>query len=199
MKTSFAVLTLFFLFSQTCTVLAMDTVQLEALLDEAFGDDERTCAVIEMIDREIATRPNDERLRRLRIAAHSRFFDPYSAKPDVDALAALHPDSPPHQIYKCIYAEATGATQEEYRQCYLQVAELCRRQGKADAHSHEYLLALLLAESPEAGEAMQRFLAALSDSPMDQALKENLPHFSRENFVRKKDPKEIRHPCPRRQ
>ena len=177
----------------------MDADQMGDLLWEAFGDDERTCAVIRMLDREISVHPDDERLRNLRIAAYGSLTDPYSAKTDVDFLAALHPDSPAFQLQKCLFTEATGAAQEENRRCYLRVAELCQQQGKADAYSHEYLLALLLAEAPEAEEAMRRFLAALSNSPMDQALKKHLKDFSRQNLVRKVDPSEIRYHCPREQ
>ena len=115
----------------------------------------------------------------------------------MEALAALHPDSPPFQMQKCLYAEATGAQQEENRLCYLRVARLCRQSDKADEHSQEYLLALVLADSPEAEEAKRRFLAGLTDSPMDQALKEVLADFTREKFVKKVSPETIRHPCPR--
>lgn len=176
--------------------LAMDSAQLGDLLWKAFGDDERTCAVIRMLNREISSRPDDERLRNLRIAAYASLTDPYSAKADVDFLAALHPTSAPFQLQKCLYAEATGAPREENRRCYLRVAELCRQQGKADAHSHEYMLALQLAEAPEADEAMRQFLATLSDSPMNQALKEILADFSREQMIRRVDPSEIRYRCP---
>ena len=189
------VLVLFVSLLRPCTGLAMDAAQPGDLLGEAFGDDERTCADIRMLDREISARPDDERLRNLRIAAYGALNDPYPPKEDVDFLAALHPDSPDFQVQKCLYAEATGAPREENRRCYLRVAELCRQQGKADARSHEYMLALQLAESPEA-EAMRRFLAALSDSPMDQALKEILAHFSRKEMIRRVDPSEIRHRCP---
>ena len=199
MKTTLAALALIITFLRPCTVLGVESAQLSDLLWEAFGNDERTCAVIKMLDREICARPDDERLRNLRIAAYGRLTDPYSAKADVDFLAALHSDSAPFQLQKCLYAEATGALREENRRCYLRVAELCRQQGKIDVHSHEYLLALLLAEAPEAEEAMRQFLAALSDSPMDQALKENLADFSREQFIRRVDPTEIRYRCPGRQ
>lgn len=177
--------------------LGMDAVQLGDLLEAAFGDAERTCAAITMIDREIASRPDDESLLRLRIAAYGLLADSYSAMPDVAVLAALHPGDPPYQLQKCMYAEATGAPQEKNRLCYLRVARLCRQSGKADAHSHEYLLALLLADSPEAEETKRRFLAALTDSPMNQALKGVLADFAREKFVKKVSPEAICHPCPR--
>lgn len=199
MKTPFAALVLLVSLLLPCTGLAVDAAHLSDLLGEAFGDDERTCAVIRMLDQEISARPDDERLRNLRIAAYGALNDPYPPKKDVDFLAARHPDSPGLQLQQCLYAEATGSPREENRRCYLRVAELCRQLGKADAHSHEYLLALLLAEAPEAEEAMRQFLAALSDSPMDQALKENLEGFSREQFIRRVDPSEIRHRCPREQ
>ena len=166
--------------------LGMDAAHLGELLEAAFGDAERTCAVITMIDREIASRPDDESLLRLRIAAYGLLADPYSAMPDV---AALHPGDPPYQLQKCMYAEATGAPQEKNRLCYLRVARLCRQSGKADAHSHEYLLALLLADSPEAEETKRRFLAALTDSPMNQALKDILADFAREKFGKKSLPR----------
>lgn len=197
MKVALAVLTLCIALLRPSAGLGMDSAQLGELLDAAMGDVERTCAVITMLDREIAGRPDDESLLTLRIAAYGLLADPYSARPDVEALAALHPDSPPYQLQKCLYAEATGAQQEENRLCYLRVARLCRQSGKADEHSHEYLLALLLADSPEAEEAKRRFLAALTDSPKDQALKEVLADFARENFVKKVSPETIRHPCPR--
>lgn len=199
MKTALAALALFVSLLRPCAGPAQDAAQLSDLLGEAFGDDERTCAVIRMIDREISARPDDERLRNLRIAGYGALNDPYPPKEDVDFLAALHPDSPGFQLQKCLYAEATGTPREENRRCYLRVAELCRQQGKADAHSHEYMLALLLAEAPEAEEAMRQFLAALGDSPMDQALKEILADFSREQFIRRVDPSEIRYHCPREQ
>lgn len=199
MKTALAALALFVSLLRPCTVLGVDAAQLSDLLGEAFGDDERTCAVIRMIDREISARPDDERLRNLRIAGYGALNDPYPPKEDVDFLAALHPDSPGFQLQKCLYAEATGSPREENRRCYLSAAELCRQQGKADAHSHEYMLALQPAEAPEAEEAMRQFLASLSDSPMDQALKENLAGFSREQFIRRVDPSEIRYRCPQEQ
>lgn len=198
MKNALAALTLFLSLCEPCAGLAADASQLGGLLDEALGDAERTCAVIKQLDREISSRPDDERLRNLRIAAYGSLADPYSARPDVYALAALHPDSPPFQLQKCLYAEATGATQEENRLCYLHVAQLCRRSATADAYPQEYLLSLLLADSPEAAEAKRAFLATLTDSPMDQALKETLASFSRERFVKKIPPDTIRHPCPRK-
>lgn len=197
MKTALATLALFVLLLLPSTGLPLDKAQLFDLMGKAFGDDEQTCAAIKMLDREISARPDDEWLRNTRIAAYGRLADPYSAKADVDFLASLHPDSPGFQLQKCLYAEATGAPQEENRICYLRVAELCRQQGKADARSQEYMLALVLAEAPEAKDAMRQFLAALSDSPMDQALKEILADFSREQFIRKVEPDEIRYPCPR--
>lgn len=199
MKAPFAALALLVSLLRPCTGLALDDAQLFDLMRNAIGDDEQTCAVIKMLNREISARPDDERLRNMRIAAYGRLADPYSARADVDLLAALHPDSPEFQLQQCLYAEATGSPREENRRCYLRVAELCRQLGKADAHSHEYLLALLLAEAPEAEETMRQFLATLSDSPMDQALKENLEGFSREQFIRRVDPSEIRHRCPREQ
>ena len=199
MKTALAALALFVSLLRPCTGLAVDAAQLSDLLREAFGDDERTCAVIRMLDREISARPDDESLRNLRIAAYGALNNPYPARADVDFLAARHPDSPPFQLQKCLYAEATGATREENRLCYLRVAELCEQSGKADVHSHEYLLALLLADAPEAEEAKRNFLAALSDSPMDQALKEILADFSREQLIRRIDPSEIRYRCPQEQ
>lgn len=165
-------------------------------LEAAFGDAERTCAVITMIDREIASRSDDESLRTLRIAAYGLLADPYSAMPDdVAALAVLHPGDPPYQLQKCMDAEATGAPQEKNRLRYLRVARLCRQSGKADAHSHECLLALLLADSPEAEEAKRRFLAALTDSPMNQALKDILADFAREKFVKKSPPRRLAIPA----
>lgn len=197
MKAVLVALMFFIPLLRPCAGLGMDAVQLGDLLDAARDDAEQTCAVITMIGREIASRPDDESLRTLRIAAYGLLADPYSARPDVDALAALHPYSPPFQLQKCLYAEATGAQREENRLCYLRVARLCRQSGKADEHPHEYLLALLLADSPEAEEEKRRFLAALTDSPMDQALKGVLADFSREKFIKKVLPGDIHHPCPR--
>ena len=197
MKNAVAALVLFLSLLLPDAGLAVDTQKLGELLEEAFGDEEQICAAIKTLDREISARPDDESLRKLRIAAYGSLADPYSAREDVDFLVSRHPDSPAFQLQKCLYAEATGATQAENRLCYLRVAECCRQVGEADAHSHEYLLALLLADAPEAEEAMRQFLAALGDSPLDRALKENLSHFSRNSLVRKIDPETIRHPCPR--
>ena len=129
------VLALFVSLLWHCTALAVDYDQLGDLLGEAFGDEKRTCAVIRMLDREISARPDDESLRKMRIAAYGSLADPYSAKPDVDFLAAQHPDSPLFQLQKCLYAEATGAPQEENRLCYLRTAELCRQSGNVAAYS----------------------------------------------------------------
>lgn len=146
----------------------------------AFGDETRTCAVIELLNKEIAVHPADERLLRLRVAAYGQMFDPYSALQDVETLATQHPDSPGMQLQRCLYVEATGAGQNEVRACYLHVAALCERLGKDDALSQEYLLALLL-----------------SDSPMGQCLRDTLKRFSRDMLIRRVDPSEIRHPCPK--
>lgn len=59
----------------------------------AFGDETRTCAVIELLNKEIAVHLADERLLRLRVAAYGQMFDPYSALQDVETLATQHPDS----------------------------------------------------------------------------------------------------------
>lgn len=176
---------------------AMEFEVLRSLLGRAMGDDVETCAVIGLINREIAAKPGDERLLNLRISAYGSLYDPYSAKPDVDALAALHPHSPGMQLKKCLYEEATGADKSACRACYMGVAALCEKLGKADAHSHEYLLALLLAEAPESVAAKRRFLDALSDSPMDQELRKSITHFSRDMMIRKVDRSEISHPCPK--
>lgn len=197
MKTLWVALVCLLLLAGSAAGQAMEFGVLNSLLGRAMGDEAETCAIIGLINREIAANPGDERLLNLRIAAYGSLYDPYSAKPDVDALAALHPDSPGMQLQKCLYEEATGADKSTCRACYMGVAALCEKLGKADAHSHEYLLALLLAEAPEAAAAKQRFLDALSDSPMDRDLRETITHFSRETMIRKVDRSEIRHPCPK--
>lgn len=197
MKAFATVLVCFFLLASPGAGQAMEFGELNSLLGRAMGDEAETCAIIGLINREIAANPGDERLLNLRIAAYGSLYDPYSAKPDVDALAALHPDSPGMQLIKCMYEEATGADKSACQACYMGVAALCEKLGKADAHSHEYFLALLLAEAPEAAAAKQRFLDALSDSPMDQELRKSITHFSREMMIRKVERSEIRHPCPK--
>lgn len=195
MKTPVLALACFLLLAVPGPGYARDYAELNAMLGEAMGDDARTCEFLETINREIAAHPGDERLLNLRLNAYGSLAAPYSAKPDVDALAALHPDSPAMQLQKCLYEEATGAEKSAYQACYLRVAALCERLGTATARSQEYLLALLLAESPEAAEAKQRFLAALSDSPMDQELRKTIVHFSRDMLIKRVDPSEVRRPC----
>lgn len=197
MKTLRAALVCLLLLAASGAGQAADGVDFNAMLREAFGDESKTCAFIEAVSKEIAAHPEDGHLRSLRIAAYESLYDPYSAKPDVDALAALHPDSPGMQLIKCMYEEATGADKSACQACYMGVAALCEKLGKADAHSHEYFLALLLAEAPEAAAAKQRFLDALSDSPMDQELRKSITHFSREMMIGKVERSEIRHPCPK--
>lgn len=195
MKAFAPILACFLLFASAGAVHALEFAELNSLLGQAMGDEAKTCAVIKLLNREIAANPGDERLLNLRVNTYRSLYDPYSAKPDVDALAALHPDAPGMQLVKCMYEEATGADKSAFQACYLRVAALCEKLGKADAHSHEYLLALLLAESPAAAAAKQRFLDALTDSLMDQELRKTITNFSRESMIRKVDPSEIRHPC----
>lgn len=197
MKTLYMVLAGLLLLAGSGAGQAAEGVDFNAMLRDAFGDENKTCVFIGTISKEIAVHPEDGHLRSLRIAAYGSLYDPYSAKPDVDALAALHPDSPDMQLTKCLYEEATGADKSACRACYMGVATLCEKLGKADAHSHEYLLALLLAEAPEAAAAKQRFLDALSDSLMDQELHKTLTHFSRDRMIRKVERSEIRHSCPK--
>ncbi|HJD97708.1 hypothetical protein [Mailhella massiliensis] len=176
---------------------AADDETLWQLLYEAFGNEERVCAVLERIDHELSLRPEDEGLLNMRISAYGSLHDPYSAKPDVYALARLHPDSPVHQLQKCMVDEATGMEMEACRSCYLNVAALCERTGRTDGDdAGEYLMALLLAESPKAREVKQRFLARLTDSPTDQLLREVMTHFSRDMAVGRVERRFVQHPCP---
>lgn len=68
MKTAVAVPVLFFSLVPSGAGLAADTDRLEKALEEALGDEERICAVVRTLDREIVARPDDERLCNLRIA-----------------------------------------------------------------------------------------------------------------------------------
>ena len=180
MKTAVAAPVLFRSLVLSGAGLAADTDRLEKTLEDALGDEERICAVVRTLDREISARLDDERLRNLRIAAYGSLSDPYSAGADVDFPAARHPDSPAFQLQECLYAEATGEAQSENRLCRLRVVECCRESGEDNAQSHEYLLALLPADAPEAEEARQQFLAALGDSPMEQREGKSVPTFTRQ-------------------
>ena len=102
MKTAVAALVLLLSLLPSGAGLAEDITQRGKVLEEFFGDEERTCAVVRTLDREISEHPDDERLRNLRIAAYGSLSDPYSAKADVDFLAARHPDSPAFQLQNAV-------------------------------------------------------------------------------------------------
>lgn len=195
MKASVLALACFLLLAVPGPGHTVEVPELDALLGHAIGDDAKMCAFLDTINQEIAAHPGDEHLLQLRIAAYDSLLDPYSAKPDVDLLAAMHPDSPMAQLGKCMYAEATGAEKSEYLACYNQVADLFEKQGKATENSADYLFVLLLAESPKAAAVKQRFLDNLTDSPMDQESRAIMTNFSREMWSRRVDPSEVRHPC----
>lgn len=178
---------------------AADEDELWRLLHEAFGHNERICAVIERLDHELSLNPEDESLLNMRISAYGALRDPYSAKPDVETLAAMHPDSPALLLQKCMVEEMTGAEPEECRACYLRAAGLCERTGRTGSDADEYLLALLLAGSPKAEEAKRRKMDALSDAPADAFLKDMLMHFSRDMMVGKVERSSVHTPCPRKE
>lgn len=194
MKKALSALALAFLTFCPLSSPAADMEQLEQLMHQAFGHQERMCVAIDALNREIALHPEDEKLLELRISAYGALGDPYSSRPDVHALAELHPDSPAHQLKKCMIDEATGMEEEDCRLCYMNVAKLCERKGRTE--SDEYLLALLLAGSPRAEEAKQRFLARMSDSPGDRRLSYLVTHFSRDMLVGRVERRFVRNPCP---
>lgn len=128
---------------------AVDAAELETAFSRAFhsGNDAELCKILGKISDALSRNPKNERLLKMRIYAYGLLGDPYSAKADIDALAALHPNSPAHQLAKCMYAEATGADTDENRTCYLAVAGLCEKTGRINERTGEYFLALTLAES----------------------------------------------------
>lgn len=167
MKKALSALALAFLTFCPLSSPAADMEQLEQLVHQAFGHQERMCVAIDALNREIALHPEDEKLLELRISAYGALGDPYSSRPDVHALAELHPDSPAHQLKKCMIDEATGMEEEACRTCHLNVAKLCERTGRTGDEAGEYLPALPPADSPQAGEVKQRVPARLSDTPVN--------------------------------
>lgn len=167
MKKALSALALAFLTFCPLSSPAADMEQLEQLVHQAFGHQERMCVAIDALNREIALHPEDEKLLELRISACGALGDPYSSRPDVHALAGLHPDSPAHQLKKCMIDEATGMEEEDCRLCYMDVAKLCERTGRTGDEAGEYLPALPPADSPQAGEVKQRVPARLSDTPVN--------------------------------
>ena len=176
---------------------AADVEELEKLLHQSFGHTERMCNAMERINQEIALHPDEDKLLELRISAFGALGDPYSAKPDVDTLADRHPESPYFQMQKCIVDEVTGTGLEESRLCFQRVADLCERTGRTGDDADEYLLALTLADSPQAAEVKNRALARLPATPGDSYLREMLTHFTREMVVRKVDRSTVYNPCTR--
>ena len=104
----------------------------ERVLGKAFGDDERTCAVIRMLDREISARPDDERLRNLRIAAYGALNAPSQGRCGFSGRPA--PGFPGFSTAKMPVRGSYGLIAGGKR-----VVELCRQQGKdlADINAHQ--------------------------------------------------------------
>lgn len=174
---------------------ARDYSELNEMLKQAYGNDEKICAFIDRISREIEQDPQDGHLRSLRITAYNSFGDFYSAKPDVEFIVALTPDSPAARFILCTYEEATGADKESYLACYARVAQMFEEQAMSKNDSLTYLYALLLAESPKAEAVKERYLSTLSASPWDQDLRATLENFSRNMLVTRLGPDHVRHPC----
>lgn len=82
MKKALSVLAFGFLALCPRPAPAADMGQLEQLVHQAFGHQERMCVAIDALNREIALHPEDEKLLELRISACGALGAPYSAKPD---------------------------------------------------------------------------------------------------------------------
>lgn len=178
-----------------CTAPARDYAELNAMMGQALGDEAKMCAFIEKVSRELKIHPEDRGLRSLRITAYSSMGDFFSAKPDVEVLAASEPDSPSARFMLCMYEEATGADKESYLACYARTAEMFEEKGMSKNDSLNYLYALLLAESPKAEAVKERYLSTLSDSPWDQDMRSILENFSRDMLVTRLEPAQVRKPC----
>lgn len=188
MKTAVAAPVLFRSLVLSGAGLAADTDRLEKTLEEALGDEERICAVVRTLDREISARPDDERLRNLRIAAYGSLSDPYSAGADVDFPAARHPDSPAFQLQECLYAEATGEAQSENRLCRLHVVECCRESGEDNASPTSICLRCCLRMPRKRRRQGSSFLPRWV-IPLWSSAKESLSRFARASLVRKLMPR----------
>lgn len=79
MKKALSALALAFL---TFCPLSSPAADMEQLVHQAFGHQERMCVAIDALNREIALHPEDEKLLDPRISACGALGAPYSAKPD---------------------------------------------------------------------------------------------------------------------
>lgn len=151
----------------------------------AFSDDDTLKELLDDINRELAERPDDARLLRIRLSLSSHAGDNAAAVKDIYRLAELFPDAPYYQFEKCLVLERMQGAGETAIQCYAAILPLYEKEFATDELKRNamYITTALLAESPDAESLKENFLRAAGDDAQTLVEKELLRHFDRKTYV----------------
>ncbi len=162
---------------------------LNSLLYESAGNNEAMCDAIRTLSRELARRPDDAELLRMRVNAYRSVGDYFSAKKDAEKLARMFPGFTPYRVLNCMLLESTGAAEKDYLACYRGVLSSFGSDSLKEKDPHGHVLVLLLAKAPEAEKLRRQYSQALTPEANGyNVTREQLLHFDRRAIVPRVEP-----------
>lgn len=158
--------------------------KINKLLISTDNDPDKISDVISVLSEEIERQPDNRDLIRLRVKIYTSIGHLDEAYKDVIDLISLKPNVSMYQYWKCTFEEAFGNSKSSCIQCYEKASELVAKElGDKKENDFGYICVLLLAENPQGEKLAEKFLQKLTNSTMDQHLREMLENFDRKKFL----------------
>jgi len=147
----------------------------------------------EFISEKLKECPNDIDLRQGRIAFFLARKMYRAALEDVEYLLKIDPLNQDYLMERCTLNESIDQENNKasHRACYKNVSELIKSKRKGeplfDTMDWTYVLAVSMAEMPEAGEIRRQYLKLLDSSDAEphfvKTMRDMFLHFDRKNFL----------------
>lgn len=158
--------------------------KINKLLISTDNDPDKISDVISVLSEEIERQPDNRDLIRLRVKIYTSVGNLEEAYKDVIYLASLKPNVSMYQYWRCTFEEVFKNATRSCFQCYEKASELVAKElGDKKENDFGYICILLLAENPQGKILADKFLQKLTNSTMDQHLRETLENFDRKKFL----------------
>lgn len=139
---------------------------------------------ISVISDGLRKNPDSIELLQLRFNIYTSIRDLKNSYNDIVKLVQLRPDSSSYNFWMCVTQEALGYPKKSYIKCYEKVISLSAEElGKKKESDYGYICTLLLSENPQGKVLAEKFLQTLTNSTVDQYLRNTLENFDRKNFL----------------
>lgn len=123
-------------------------------------------------------------LLQLRFNIYTSIRDLNNAYNDIIRLVKLRPNSSSYNFWMCVTKEALGYSMNSCIKCYEKVTNLSAEElGDKKDSDYGYICALLLSENPQGKVLAEKLLQKLSDSEVDQYIRDTLENFDRKKFL----------------